>query len=287
VIWIDDFPIDIATSESYSFESEATKFPVEEGADVSDHVRIQGLVITIECIVSNTPIGRIASDPSRLPIEFDRDLAIPDPKTRVPANDALEKLIAIRDARKPVTYEGSKGVFENMVLSFTVPVDIASIGGLRFNAKLEQIQISENRLVTVRKAAVPRGQSKVNRGAVAALNKIGGQKSVLVFTVRHGRKPPSWLVGRKPEDVGTLIFTSTTGRHYRAEQGALSDGYVDAAGYHPFKEPLPTPIYVDAKDAVVDNNGNVIPQTTDYVSPLEKRIGPDPIPAWRDMWSDD
>lgn len=287
MIFIDDYPIDIAKSETYSFESEVTDFPVEEGANVSDHIRTNPVVITLECVVSNTPIGLIAQDPSRQALDFDRDLAVPDAETPVPANDAFERLVAIWKARKPVSIDTSRGRFDNMVLSLEFPISLETSGGLVFTATLKQIEIVENRRVTIKQSAVPRGVGKVNKGAVAAFDGRG-VIATLVFTLRKGK----WL--RAPEGVTTppywvtdpnkvLVLTSPNGdQHYKAENGAYADGTVTNAGkYIGFKKPFPTGMAV----APVTSDGTPIPQTTDYVSPLEQRIGPRPVESWQDAWT--
>lgn len=280
MIWIDDYPIDLATSEAYSFESEVTSFPVEKGADTTDHVRTGPIVITLECVVSNTPIGPVADDASRQALDFDRDLALPDAEKPIPADDCFQRMVAIWKARKPVTVDTSRGRFENMVLSLSVPVSIEESGGLRFTATLKQITLVENRRITIKQAAVPRGVGKINKGAIAGLDKIGGMKSVLVFTIRPGEKVnPAYWWATDPNK--TLIFTSARGQHFRAEQGALADGWVDATGYHAFKTPIPTTIEI----VEVTADGTPIPQTTDYVSPLDQRIGPKPVESWQDAWT--
>ncbi len=271
MIRIDGWPIDIAVSESYNLESEATTFPVEQGGDVTDHVRLTPLTITIDCVVSDSPTGAIAADETRL-VQLDDG---------TPSSDTFAKLVAIRDARQPVTYEGARGTFENMVLSFQVPVSIETSGGLHFTATLKQIEFVSNKRITVRPASTPRAGGKVDRGAIASLSKVGGLKSELVFTIRPGARKPTWLGGRDP---GAIFFTSAAGNHYRAEQGAIADGYVDATGYHKFGKPIPTNIDI----VPVTSDGTPIPQETDYISPLDKRIGPqdDPTSWWNSTWGD-
>jgi hypothetical protein len=49
--------IDVTTKLTPQFESEATDFPVEDGQDITDHVRVKPIRITVEGSVSQTPLS--------------------------------------------------------------------------------------------------------------------------------------------------------------------------------------------------------------------------------------
>ena len=55
--------VDVVMDESFEINSTVTDHPVEEGANMSDHSRPEPIVITANCIVSETPIS--ASDTTR------------------------------------------------------------------------------------------------------------------------------------------------------------------------------------------------------------------------------
>lgn len=158
MIIIADLELDASISEQHGFESEVTEHPVEEGADIADHVRARPIVVTIEGVVSDAPIGPVAT----------RRTA-----NALPSDDALAKLLAIRDAREPVTIQTTLGnkspnevgkVYQNMVLtSLSIPRDSATGFALRFSATFTQIQLVTNERTTVR-VSVPRGAKKVNLG---------------------------------------------------------------------------------------------------------------------------
>ena len=61
-IIIDDFLIDCSISENHTFDSDVTDYPVESGSNISDNIRPLPLVVEIEGVVSNTPIGLIADN---------------------------------------------------------------------------------------------------------------------------------------------------------------------------------------------------------------------------------
>ena len=51
--------VDFLENESHSWAVDVTRFPVEEGADISDHVQPQPRTVTINGIVNETPLGFI------------------------------------------------------------------------------------------------------------------------------------------------------------------------------------------------------------------------------------
>ena len=53
---IADIWIDVSVREVHSTQAEVTHFPVEEGADISDHVRLMPEQLQIEGLVSNQPV---------------------------------------------------------------------------------------------------------------------------------------------------------------------------------------------------------------------------------------
>src|ERR1051325_4015191 len=109
LIRINGYPMDLCMREVHKFPGEATDYPVESGADISDHIREMPDEITLtDCIVSDTPIGEVATDPSRQPDPG------PDGAVLLPSAAAYAKLRDIKALRKPVTVETSLGAFASM-----------------------------------------------------------------------------------------------------------------------------------------------------------------------------
>lgn len=194
MIKIDGYPIDVATSVSYSFPGEATSLAVETGPDISDHMRDLPEEITIEGIVTNTPIGAIAEDDTR------RADALVTP---IPGRDALERLRQIKADRRVVTLELDLGIFESMaLLDLDVPTDknkgqfdvklpdgtTERSGALFFTAKFKRLNIISNQRTKIRvktPMAGAGGKSKVKvvNGSVVASNNV--------ITWHHGSPPGS------------------------------------------------------------------------------------------------
>ena len=49
--------MDAVITETHTLENTITEHPVEKGADVSDHIRPQPDQVTMQCVISNTPLS--------------------------------------------------------------------------------------------------------------------------------------------------------------------------------------------------------------------------------------
>lgn len=154
MIKIDGYPIDLAITETLNLESTVTKYPIERGAKIADHVQNEPPTITLEGIVSDTPIGVIATDPTRQVVTGGA----------LPSKDALTRLLAIRDAKEPVVIECNLGRFEQMIMtSLEVPKSKEVGKALQFTVTFEQITLTTNNRTTVR-VAIPNGSGRDNLG---------------------------------------------------------------------------------------------------------------------------
>lgn len=153
LVMIDEFLMDVSLNEGHEFESEVTEFPVESGSNIVDNVRPKPITVTMECLVSNTPIGFLATT---------RGTGSGSPSD--PVDDAYEHLLKIRERREPVTIRTSLRTFENMVLkSLSIPRSSGRGDELRFTATFQQIQVVTNK--RVRRVAVINGGKKKKFGA--------------------------------------------------------------------------------------------------------------------------
>src|SRR4051812_35027057 len=85
---INGFYVDCLLSDNHTFDAEVTDFPVESGSTISDNIRNKPLVVAMECLVSNTPLGQLVTL---------RD------QVNEPADAAYDMLLKVRDSRAPVT----------------------------------------------------------------------------------------------------------------------------------------------------------------------------------------
>ena len=156
MIVIDGYFIDVAVSIDPTLTNEVTSHPVESGSEVSDHVRARPVTLTIEGIVSDTPIGEIVAK---------RGDGLGG--GLLPSDEAYWTLIQINNDRNPVTIDtlGILGEFENMVLvSLSTPQRAGTGDALRFTASFTQVRVVESARDTV-PVAVPLAKRKVNKAA--------------------------------------------------------------------------------------------------------------------------
>jgi len=160
-VLIDGWPIDAVVKEAHEFDSEVTEYPVESGIEISDNIRIKPLRVTLECYVSNTPMGTLFD------VRFPTDAA---PEADDPADDAYARMLQIRKSRKTVTINTSLDEFQNMALvSFSVPRSSGEPDHLHFTAVFQQVTFITNERTTVPVAA-PRIAKKTNLGHNPMLN---------------------------------------------------------------------------------------------------------------------
>jgi hypothetical protein len=230
LVMIDDFLIDVILNETHEFENEVTEYPVESGSNITDNVRPKPIVVTMECLVSNSPIG------------FLKDLR---DAVSEPADDCYEHLQKIRDRRDYVTIRTSLRTFTSMVLkNLSIPRAQGRGDELRFTATFQQVQTVSNK--RVRRTATPAGKGKNKYGL--SLDKLLDADKVLW---RKG-KPPGLSPSTEPkgEIIGEEVLVV-----YK-EKGSKAAGKVCHLPNKPGGTPTPLTVKENqnfAKDLNRDN----------------------------------
>jgi hypothetical protein len=250
--------MDLAMSEEFSFPGEATKFPVEQGVEFTDHIRELPDEITLECIVSDTPIGAVATDPSRQPVTG------PDGtiSTALPSAEALQRMRELKAARQPVRIETTLGVFTSMAfidLSTTINKDkspgrstpgvtepgaerpaTVQPGALFFTAKFRKSVLVTNKRTKVRVRTNLPGAGRVRTITVKRVDVVH------TFQWKHGDPPgAAWHIPNLIEPV-TAIYTPSNQGLAPADHAVLIRDAVafDSAGFG--ASPSGVVQYVDA-----------------------------------------
>lgn len=154
MIFIDGYPIDVAVTEEHSFENEVTDHPVEKGSSIADHVRPKPNTVTVEGLVSDTPL----SDVSQFRTAFSDG--------SIPSREAFARLDDLRTSRQIVTVTTSLRDYDNMVVqSISVPRDAKTGNALRFKAIFKQIRVVDTERATVR-ITDAHAKKKVSKGTV-------------------------------------------------------------------------------------------------------------------------
>lgn len=142
--------VDVSESETHAGEVDATDHPVEQGANITDHLRPKPRTLSITGLVSNTPI-----------VDNSNGDAGPFPMDQPgPAEAAYSMLEARRTAGKLHIVSTKLNTYQNMALiSVSEPRDDKSGDALQFTLSFKEVLIVFNQTITVQ-TAQPQGQPK-------------------------------------------------------------------------------------------------------------------------------
>jgi hypothetical protein len=209
--WVDEsgearsLYFDLAFSDAATHSSEITKYPVEQGANVADHVRVNPLTLSASVFISNTPIDDLP-DNSRAkqvgPISLSGSPLLKATSAQVAQftdtvfydGDFIAGTYAIlrslHDEHQIMTATTPIKNYQNMVLTkVELMRDKDNSGdGAKFEIDLEQITIVTSDLVT--SATVPQAQPDLNKGQNETGEPDAGdvQQSVLLHGLVAGVK---------------------------------------------------------------------------------------------------
>lgn len=169
--YIEGFEIDAVLNEERTSECEVTEHPVEKGVSVTDHARLKPKVISLDCIVSDTPVGGLAERR-----KFQNSILAITGLQSVPSDLARTYIEELQAKRKTVTVstewsrtDGTKGykAYDNMMItSISETVSADSGDTYSFKVMLKQIVYVENER-TIVKVSTPRAKKKVDKGEKA------------------------------------------------------------------------------------------------------------------------
>jgi hypothetical protein len=173
---IAELVLDASLEEASSMKSKVTKYPVENGSIISDHIVNEPVEVTIKGFVSNHPI--IPSDTVSL--------------TTAPvlkrASAAYFDLLSIRSKRQPVTIITGLDVFRNMVMeSLEIPRSAQTGDSLEFTASFTQITIVSSSTIPAEyiKDTVKHTASKVDGGNKTPKDPNEDQKKKAKSVLKH------------------------------------------------------------------------------------------------------
>src|SRR6266850_6876576 len=146
---LDVITVDAAMTETHTLEAEVTEHPVEQGANITDHIRPKLKRYTIDGIISNTPIGPTGELSDALhtgalalgvtlpnfPTSYDLDLARSAGAT-TRAKATFEKLVELVDAGQPIIIHSPLKDYPNMALESVQVIRDGQLsrGAIRFQA---------------------------------------------------------------------------------------------------------------------------------------------------------
>lgn len=156
---IGELMVDAFISESHSFSAEISEHPVESGQSIVDHVRNLPITLTIDGIISNTPMSMIGLT------AFDSANRFLNKESNDFSARAFEKIEKLFQDRKPLTICTSIKDYRNMVLeSLSVERGAGSNESLHFKCTAKQICIVEQSLIKIPQSTTTRTQPKQRKG---------------------------------------------------------------------------------------------------------------------------
>lgn len=142
---------DITCREDHALSASITSHPVEQGVEISDHIRPEPVSLTLEQIVSQTPLA------DRLAVKRDNIGA------------TWDRLRQLSGKAEPVTVVSSLEVYDNMgVERVAVTRDPENSGYLRYTAQLKQIRIARSQSVAIPPGALGAREAKGDKPGTVA-----------------------------------------------------------------------------------------------------------------------
>lgn len=152
MITIDGYIVDAALVEQHQLDNEITENPIEKGGIINDHVYEMPDVITLDCVVSDTPLGPVALARGS---ELDGN---------TPSLDAYERMKFIRRRGETVVITTSLGIHKDMMLwKLGIPRKADDGECLKFQVSFKAMTFVSNERTVVR-IAVPQQAKRVDRG---------------------------------------------------------------------------------------------------------------------------
>lgn len=164
--------LDAILSETHNKTNKVTAFPVERGADITDHISTLPVEVQLEGHITDTPVATIL-DPK---IEF-------GPMAGVSRSAAAYDLLkTIFESRTLITVVSGLDVYEDMAfVSLAIPRSPSTGSALNFQASFRKVRIVDSETVLIPKAA-PKVSDK------AATKTDAGQNQTTEAGAKSGAK---------------------------------------------------------------------------------------------------
>jgi hypothetical protein len=180
---IGELVLDAVLTEKHSYVNEVSQYPVEDGSDINDNIRKLPDEITINGMVSNTPIDILQASKTEVVQKTEggvevKNLTRSDVLNRVElAQDILLRISGRTingEPKDPELVDVVTGlrVYKNMAITnLEIPRDIAVGQAIKFDAALREVRKVKSESVEIPFAApdsVDRAQSTVEKGKTTA-----------------------------------------------------------------------------------------------------------------------
>lgn len=179
MITIGDLTIDAVITSTHNLSAEISEYPTEGGRNIVDHKRVKPLMINLECVISDAPLGA----------ELLRQRQAETAGVMAPSAWAYQQLERMHRSGEIYTIVTPLRTYENMALvDLSITRDVASGRALAFTVSAQQVEFASVARVVVGKPT-DRGLrgAKVNRGALYGTQTV--EVNVLGTTVTPLAEP--------------------------------------------------------------------------------------------------
>ena len=134
--------VDATVSEEHVSTADLTENPVEDGAKVTDHVQLKPSQLTIEGVISDTPLGyAVIGNIQNLVRSVATLFGLSSRST-----DAFNNLRKLQESRKPFTVITGLKRYTNMIMTdLSVPRTATTGGAIHFRAVMKEIRIVKSK----------------------------------------------------------------------------------------------------------------------------------------------
>lgn len=214
--------LDVSLSETHEASAQMTQSEIEDGSTITDSITLAPIKLTIEGVISQTPLGSSALVSSLATAAggvlgktlggsstlagaaglvgvgsmgglVSKAVGLDDygaeGKSRKP-EDVFKYLIELREKRIPFEVVTGLQTYQNMVLTnLSVPRNAQTVGILRFSATLEQVKIVSSQTIDVAVTTALGGKAAAaakagKQGASQASDKVASNSTTLRNIVR-------------------------------------------------------------------------------------------------------
>ncbi len=151
--------VDAFLKETHTFSSEVTEHPIESGITVVDHVNSKPFCLSIDGIISNTPMSLVGLT------AFDSMTRYFEGENNDFALIAFEKIEDLFMKREPITIATSLKTYHKMVLeSLSVERGGGAHESLHFTCSAKQIRLAHQERIKIPEPKVSRAKPKQKKG---------------------------------------------------------------------------------------------------------------------------
>lgn len=148
MVQIDTIELDAAITEKHSAKVEITKHPIEEGANPTDHARLLPFQISVDGMLTNTPLG--AEVRTARGVTSSAQTSTGAVGAAGPAQRSMAALEKIRVDRRAVTVVSDFRTYRNMLItSIEVPRDAKTGEAIRFSIAMEEIRFVKSEVARI------------------------------------------------------------------------------------------------------------------------------------------